>query len=102
MSTESQQTIIEIALQMLSTIERMQLIIPEITGTMRKALEHQLIAIPGEQYHEDMGDVLWWRFPIEKPPYAGMPIDDDWPGYHTHFTRLVCPVRSKEIEASCS
>lgn len=31
----------EIALQMLGTIERMELIIPEITGTIRKALEEK-------------------------------------------------------------
>lgn len=99
MSTEQQQTITEIALQMLGTIERMDLIIPEITGTIRKALEQHLIAIPGDQYHEDMGPVLWWRFPIEEPPYLGMPIDFDWAGYHTHFTPLVCPMPSKETEA---
>jgi|688.fasta_scaffold01261_16 hypothetical protein len=48
-------------------------------------------ACPAEEYHEDMGNVLWWLFPIDEPPYVGMPIDDDWPGYHTHFTRLICP-----------
>lgn len=102
MSIDPQQTIAEIALQMLGTIERMELIIPEITDTIRKALEQHLIAIPFEEYHEDMGPVLWWRFPIEEPPYVGMPIDFDWAGYHTHFTPLVCPVRSKKMEASCS
>lgn len=45
-------------------------------------------AIPGEQYHEDMGDVTWWRFPVEEPPWVGSPNDSDWPGYHTHFTPL--------------
>jgi hypothetical protein len=46
------------------------------------------VATPGEEYHEDMGAVLWWRFPIDEPPYCGGPLDDDWPGYHTHFTPL--------------
>lgn len=39
-------------------------------------------------YHEDMGPVLWWKFPICEPPWCGMPGDSDWPGYHTHFTAL--------------
>jgi len=48
-------------------------------------------ATPGEDYHEDLGPVLWWRIPIEEPPWCGMPNDSDWPGYHTHFTRLPAP-----------
>ena len=49
------------------------------------------VATPGEQYHEDMGPVLWWRFPIEEPPYVGTPNDSDWPGYHTHYTPVATP-----------
>ena len=41
-----------------------------------------------DEYHEDMGAVLWWRFPIDEPPYCGSPLDSEWPGYHTHFTPL--------------
>jgi hypothetical protein len=56
------------------------------------------VAIPGEQWHEDDGPVLWWRFPVVEPPYAGTPNDSDWPGYHTHFTSLppapVAPTQS--------
>jgi hypothetical protein len=44
-----------------------------------------------EQWHEDDGPVLWWRFPVEEPPYAGTPLDDDWPGYHTHWTPIPVP-----------
>jgi hypothetical protein len=51
-----------------------------------------LVAIPGEQWHEGDGPCLWWRFPINEPPWSGDPRDDDWPGYHTHFTRIACPV----------
>lgn len=47
------------------------------------------VAIPGEAYEIDMGDVMWWRFPIDEPPWLGTPGDSDWPGYHTHFTP--CP-----------
>jgi len=63
----------------------------------RQALAPE-VAIPGERYHEDDGPVLWWRFPVEEPPYAGTPNDSDWPGYHTHFTPLppapVAPIQS--------
>lgn len=46
---------------------------------------------PIQDWHEDDGPVLWWRPPIEEPPYSGTPLDDDWPGYHTHFTLIVMP-----------
>ena len=65
---------------------------------------------PIAEYHEDMGSVLWWKFPIEEPPYVGTPIDcprvyaievnktkigehlvGGWPGYHTHFTIIPIP-----------
>jgi hypothetical protein len=49
------------------------------------------VAIPAEQWHEDDGPCLWWAFPINEPPYSGSPLDSDWPGCHTHFTRMVCP-----------
>ncbi len=51
---------------------------------------------PLAEYHEDIGPMLWWRFPIMEPPYVGQPSDDDWPGYHTHWTPIVVPVDPKE------
>lgn len=70
-------------------------------------------AKPLSDWHEGIGDVLWWKFPIEEPPYVGSPLDlgytveitvrtnnDDklmrttlggWPGYHTHWTPLPEP-----------
>lgn len=42
-------------------------------------------------WHEDFGDVLWWKFPIEEPPYCGTPLDDDFPDYVTHWTRFAIP-----------
>jgi hypothetical protein len=27
------------------------------------------------EWHEDMGTVLWWKWPIEEPPYVGTPLD---------------------------
>lgn len=29
---------------------------------------------PVEEWHEDIGDVLWWRFPIDEAPYCGSPL----------------------------
>lgn len=71
-------------------------------------------AQPLELWTEAEGPVLWWRFPIEEPPYIGTPLDrghtvelhtqdsleprvaarcsiGGWPGYHTHWTRIVLP-----------
>lgn len=48
-------------------------------------------ARPLADWHQDMGNVLWWRFPIDEPPYVGSPRCSDWPGYHTHFTPLLLP-----------
>jgi hypothetical protein len=45
-------------------------------------------AQPLDVWHEDVGPVLWWCFPIDEPPWVGGPNDSDWPGYHTHWTPL--------------
>jgi hypothetical protein len=64
-------------------------------------------ARPLAEWHEDIGDVLWWAFPVEEAPYVGSPLDlghtveahtpagmasrfmvGGWPGYHTHWTPL--------------
>jgi hypothetical protein len=47
--------------------------------------------LPLAQWHEDHGPQLWWKFPVSKPPYCGTPLNRDWPGYHTHFTRIPVP-----------
>jgi|GEM_PF-4278607 len=44
---------------------------------------------PLDDWHEDYGNVLWWKLPVCEPPYCGKPEDSDWPDYHTHFTPLV-------------
>ena len=56
---------------------------------------------PLAEWHEDIGPVLWWRFPIEEPPYVGTPLDDDFPAigtatggwehHATHWTKLLIP-----------
>lgn len=42
--------------------------------------------LPLSEYHEDMGPVVWWKFPVDEPAWVGSPNYDTWPGYHTHFT----------------
>jgi len=86
---------------------------------LRNDIAPPVIARPIAEYHEDMGDVLWWKFPITEPPYVGTPNDlgfdvctdtsmhgpdgnqiassvvrgrvGGWPGYHTHFTPIPVP-----------
>lgn len=63
-----------------------------------------------EEWCEEDGPVLWWKFPVEEAPYIGSPLDlgqtvevtlraygvdklmranvGGWPGYHTHWTPL--------------
>lgn len=77
---------------------------------------------PLSEYHEDMGDVLWWCFPVVEPPYVGTPNDlgqevqvmaqtangwsrtfstmnvGGWPGTHTHFTPLIVPEAPEQTE----
>lgn len=78
-------------------------------------------ARPISEYHEDMGCVLWWFFPITEAPYVGSPLDlgqtveialrrhglpesvrrhqvGGWPGYHTHWTPIIYP---EERHAPC-
>lgn len=37
---------------------------------------------------EEDGTVLWWKWPIDEPPYVGSPLWGDWPGYHEHWMPL--------------
>lgn len=56
----------------------------------------KVIAHLAEKWHEDIGPVLWWDFPVEEPPYCGTPLDDDFPKYKTHFTELRIPDEIEE------
>ena len=56
----------------------------------------KVIAHLAEKWHEDIGPVLWWAFPVEEPPYCGTPLDDDFPKYKTHFTELHIPDEVEE------
>lgn len=46
---------------------------------------------PREEWDYEDGDVLWWKIPVEEPPYVGTPDSSDWPGYHTHWTPFSVP-----------
>ncbi|WP_205733871.1 hypothetical protein [Enterococcus avium] len=56
----------------------------------------KVIAQLSEKWHEDIGPVLWWDFPVDEPPYCGTPLDDDFPKYKTHFTELHIPDEVEE------
>lgn len=32
-------------------------------------------ARPLGEWHEDIGPVLWWKFPLAEAPYVGSPLD---------------------------
>ena len=58
-------------------------------------------ARPASEWHEDLGNVIWWRLPVTEPPYVGTPYDDTWilngwDNYYTHFTLLVIPANANE------
>lgn len=57
-------------------------------------------ARPLASWHEDFGDVLWWKFPIDEPPYVGSPLDTAWPGYHTHWTPIDVPILPEPVMVS--
>jgi hypothetical protein len=55
--------------------------------------EDYRIPRPLEEWDENMGDVLWWHFPICEAPYVGTPYDsafetveDSW---WTHWTPIL-------------
>ena len=47
---------------------------------------------PLKDWSEDDGSVLWWFFPIQEEPYVGTPLDEFFPEYVTHFTKIIEPV----------
>lgn len=60
-------------------------------------IEDCLIPRPIEEWHEDYGDCLFWKFPIGEPPYCGNPLDSDFiEDYYTHFTRLILPIETSD------
>jgi hypothetical protein len=69
----------------------------EIVEDLKKLDEPQKVkARLAKHWDEDLGDCLWWDFPVEEPPYCGTPLDDDFPKYKTHFTELHIPDEVEE------
>lgn len=68
----------------------------EIIEDLKRLDEPQKVrAKLAKHWHEDVGDCLWWNFPVEEPPYCGTPLDEHFPKYKTHFTTIDMP---NEIE----
>ena len=59
-------------------------------------------ARPRCEWHEDIGPVLWWKFPVDEPPYCGTPLDAEWAGYHTHWSPLIVPEQPIKDEEAAS
>jgi hypothetical protein len=59
--------------------------------------EQEYVRVPelklASEYHEDYGDVFWWRLPIEEPPHFGSPLNSDWDSdaNYTHFSEAIYP-----------
>jgi len=54
---------------------------------------------PADTWHEDIGEVLWWRFPVCEAPYVGSPLADDWiEDHYTHWTPLQVPLAPATAE----
>lgn len=56
----------------------------------KNLINHALVSPkPAADWHEEAGNVLWWKFPVSEPPYVGSPLDSEWEeGYYTHWTPL--------------
>ena len=88
-----------------------------LKGERLKPVHDILTPRPLSDWHEDHGPVLWWRFPIDEPPYVGSPLDlghsvllkmpdgnnlvqvGGWPGYHTHWTPIILPQEPENARA---
>ena len=55
-----------------------------------RASAKPILARARDEWHLDDGPVLWWAWNghgwADEPAWIGMPLDDDWPGYHTHWS----------------
>lgn len=49
--------------------------LPMTKGIFAMAERDLMRVRPYCDWHEDIGDVLWWRIPISEPPYLGSPLD---------------------------
>lgn len=70
---------------------------------------------PLSEWTEEDGEVLWWKFPVDEPPFVGSPrilgqvveirthqgviakgLVGGWPGYHTHWTPIPIPAEPQD------
>ena len=61
----------------------------EKTENELAASQAALIPRPESEWHEDMGDVMWFHFPIQESPWVGTPLTSSWiEDWYTHFVPL--------------
>lgn len=64
----------------------------QLRASQAPAVGAPLLARAKAEWHEDDGPVLWWAWNgnsrgwADETPWIGTPLDDDWPGWHTHWT----------------
>ncbi len=63
-----------------------------VVAAAREESREPILAKPRDEWGEEDGPVLWWKFPVREAPYCGMELDDDFPDYVTHWTTLSVPV----------
>lgn len=68
-------------------------------------LEHMHRFHPADEWHDELGDVLWYKLPVAESPYVGSPLDVGWydepvhilskgetnAEYYTHFQHIYTP-----------
>lgn len=47
------------------------------------------VARPRDEWYDEDGPVLWWKFPVNEPPHVGWMYDA--PDYCTHWTPIPIP-----------
>lgn len=85
--------------QLMRIISRQNREIDGLVSAGQKVIERILTFRPRDEYGDDDRNVLWWRVPVEEPPFCGTPNDSDWPegedglpeGYYTHWSYLPNP-----------
>lgn len=56
---------------------------------VKELVDKATVLRPISEWCEELDDCLWWKVPIDKPPYYGSPLNDDFPWYVTHFTQPI-------------
>lgn len=69
--------------------------IPWLLGLLQEFKDYET-AYPIEEWHEDFGPALFWKFPIEDMPYFTSPLFSEFDELQamygwTHFTKVICP-----------